>query len=79
MERYTGYKVIYADNPELSTFYTHPDWNVFLSKVGEYIVVLDADKKPVDYYCWTGDRHRHITYKPIDNLLSGKIAPRNLE
>lgn len=79
MERYTGYKVIYADNPELSTFYTHPDWNVFLSKVGEYIVVLDADKKPVDYYCWTGDRHRHITYKPIDNLLSGKIVPRNLE
>lgn len=79
MERYTGYKVIYADNPELSTFYTHPDWNVFLSKVGEYIVVLDADKNSVDYYCWTGDQHRHITYKPINNSLSGKIVPRNLE
>lgn len=79
MERYTGYKVIYADNPELSTFYTHPDWNVFLSKVGEYVVVLDADKNSVDYYCWTGDRHRHITYKPINNSLSGKIVPRNLE
>lgn len=79
MERYTGYKIIQAHDPELSIFYSHPDWNVYFSNTGEYLVVLDADGHPADAYCWTGERYRHITYKPIKNDLLGRVAPRNIE
>ena len=38
MERYTGYKVIPADDPHLSDFYSHPDWNVYFNQINEYII-----------------------------------------
>ena len=79
MERYTGYKIISADDPNLSDFYSHPDWNIYFSNIGEYLVVLDTDGHPADAYCWTGEKYRHITYKPIKNDLLGKVTPRNIE
>lgn len=79
MDRYTGYKIISANDPNLSDFYSHPDWNIYFSNIGEYLVVLDTDGYPADAYCWTDEKYRHITYKPIKNDLLGKIAPRNIE
>lgn len=79
MERYTGYRIIKATDPSLDVFYSHLDWNVYFANIGEYVVILDADGCPADAYCWTGEKHRHITFKPINNDLTGKISPRNLE
>lgn len=79
MDRYTGYKIIPSNDPNLSDFYSHLDWNVYFSNIGEYVVILDADRHPADTYCWTGDKHRHITFKPVDNNFTGRISPRNLE
>lgn len=79
MERYTGYKVIPADDPHLSDFYSHPDWNVYFNQINEYIIVLNAEGRPAGEYVWTGDRYERISYKPIDNGFSGKICPRNAQ
>ena len=79
MERYTGYRIIKATDPNLDVFYSHLDWNVYFANIGEYVVILDTDGHPADTYCWTGEKHRHTTFKPINNDLTGKISPRNLE
>lgn len=77
--RYTGYRIIKATDPSLDVFYSHLDWNVYFANIGEYIVILDTDGVPADAYCWTGEKHRHITFKPVDNSFTGRISPRNLE
>lgn len=78
-QQYTGYKIIKATDPSLDTFYLKPNWNVYFANVGEYVVIEDIKGNPADAYCWTGEKYRHITYKPVDNSFTGRVAPRNLE
>lgn len=88
---YTGCKIIkpyenfmvecdntYTDTT-LSAFYSEPHTNWFDCVENEYLLILDKDEKPIDEYKWDGNKYVRLRFKNIDNMFSGRIAPRNVQ
>lgn len=79
MEEYRGYQEIYSDDTRLSDFYacSIKNQNYWECLQNEYIVILDTDSKPVEYYRWNGVEYVTVPYRPIINDFTGNIKPRN--
>lgn len=88
---YTGCKIVkpyenfmvecdntYTDTT-LSAFYSEPHTNWFNCVENEYLLILDKDEKPIDEYKWDGNKYVRLRFKNIDNMFSGRIAPRNVQ
>ena len=88
---YTGCKIVkpyenfvvecdntYTDTT-LSAFYSDPHTNWFDCAENEYLLILDKDGKPIDEYKWDGNKYVRLRFKNIDNMFSGRIAPRNVQ
>lgn len=88
---YTGCKIVkpyenfmvecdntYTDTT-LSAFYSDPHTNWFDCIENEYLLILDKDEKPIDEYKWDGNKYVRLRFKNIDNMFSGRIAPRNVQ
>lgn len=88
---YTGCKIVkpyenfmvecdntYTDTT-LSAFYSDPHTNWFDCVENEYLLILDKDEKPIDEYKWDGNKYVRLRFKNIDNMFSGRIAPRNVQ
>ena len=88
---YTGYKMIYPMGAQmplstdfytdttLSSFYSDPTTNWFDCLENQYLVIADRDCKPVGEYKWDGHKYVRLRFKNIDNVFSGRIAPRNVQ
>ena len=88
---YTGYKMIYPMGAQmplsndfytdttLSAFYSDPATNWFDCLENQYLVIADKDGKPVGEYKWDGHKYVRLRFKNIDNIFSGRIAPRNVQ
>ena len=79
MEEYRGYQEIHSDDIRLSDFYACPikNQNLWECLQNEYIVILGADDKPVEFYRWNGVEYVTVPYRPIINDFTGNIKPRN--
>lgn len=63
----------------LSAFYSDPHTNWFNCIENQYLVIVDESGNPIDEYKWNGSKYVRLRFKNIDNMFSGKIAPRNLQ
>lgn len=61
----------------LAKFYSDPSYNHFHCVENEYVILENAQGEIVDKQRWDGDKYRQVRYKPIDNIYSGLIRPRN--
>ena len=76
---YTGYKIIYDDDPDLDAFYTDLGSNTYHLNENEYIAILNHESKTVvDRYKWQDGRHKPINKKPIESTVIGKTKPKNV-
>ena len=89
---YTGCKIVKPDmglitaldndtynDTLLSAFYTTPETNWFNCLENQYLMIADAEGKPIDEYKWDGHRYNRLKFKNIDNIFSGRISPRNVQ
>lgn len=63
----------------LSAFYSDLGTNWFNCLENEYLMILDKEGKPIDEYKWDGNHYQRLKFKNIDNVFSGRIAPRNVQ
>lgn len=76
MEEYTGYRMIYIADDELSKFYSEqvlPE--SFELKENEYLILTDKEGKAIDYYCNSNGVLRRVSYPAIESTFSGSIKP----
>lgn len=77
---YTGYKLIYDNDPLYQTLYAHTDENVYNMVENQYLLVLSAEnKQPVDRCKWQDGRFKQVNKKPVESNAVGKIKPKNVE
>lgn len=74
-DNYKGYCEVIADNNQLESFYQEPKENHFNLKVGEYLILKNADGEVVDVRAWTGKDHRFLTHSNFNSKWFGKIKP----
>ena len=81
MEEYRGYQEICSGDIRLSEFYACPikNQNLWDCLQNEYIVILDTDNKPVEFYRWNGFEYVAVPYRSIQNDYTGEIKARNLQ
>ena len=72
---YKGYCEVIADDNQLESFYQEPKENHFNLKVGEYLILKNADGEVVDVRAWTGKDHRFLTHNNFNSKWFGKIKP----
>lgn len=78
MKQYTGYQMVYMENEELSKFYEGlftPE--SFRLKNNEYLILIDAEGKGIDYYCNDNGKFRKVEYVTVGNDFTGIMKPRN--
>lgn len=61
----------------LAKFYSDPSYNHFHCVENEYVILENAQGEIIDKQRWDGDKYRQVRYKPIDNVYSGLVRPRN--
>lgn len=74
---YQGYKIVQPSDIELTAFYMEKDFNHFDCLENEYVMFQDKNKNVIDKYRWTGKEYQQVRYKPIDNIYTGTVRPRN--
>lgn len=75
---YTGYREIYVDDDNLSKFYSGditPD--AFELKNNEYLILLNIEGEPIDYFCNDNGTLRRVSYPTVGNDFTGIMKPRN--
>lgn len=74
-DNYKGYKEIYADNDQLEDFYKNTTINHFDLKIGEYLILRNADNDVIDVRAWTGNDHRFLSHSNFNSKWFGKVKP----
>ena len=74
-DNYSGYLDIIINNEEMEKLYSNLEQNLYNLKVGQYLIVRDQNKEIVDKLCWTGERHRHISYGNFNSKWFGDVKP----
>ena len=74
-DNYKGYKEIYADNNQLEDFYKNTTINHFDLKIGEYLILRNADNDVIDVRAWTGNDHRFLSHSNFNSKWFGKVKP----
>lgn len=75
-EKYTGVKEVMINDTALAYFYEHLDQNIFDLKTNQYIILKNTDNVLIDKYCWTGEKHRPVSFKPIESNRLGVLKPK---
>jgi len=78
MKEYTGYRMIYIADDELSKFYSEqvlPE--SFELKENEYLILTDKEGKAIDYYCNKKGVLQKVKYPYLGNSFTGEMKPRN--
>ena len=74
-DNYKGYNEIYADNDQLEDFYKNTTINHFDLKIGEYLILRNADNDVIDVRAWTGNDHRFLSHSNFNSKWFGKVKP----
>lgn len=73
---YKGYKEICLTDNELAKFYSDYMPPVDL-KENEYLVLMDCQNQPIDYYRMAHDKLIKVPYPSFDSYYTGSLKPRN--
>jgi len=53
--------------------------NIFNCLINQYLLAYNEQNEVMDKLIWTGEKYKHISYRPINNDFMGKIKPRNVQ
>ena len=73
---YDGYKEVYLTMDEMNDFYSNMDKNTFNLNINEYLLIYNQETNElVDKMCWTGEKHRNISYTNFNSRWFGEVKP----
>ena len=76
-EKYNGIEEVEVNDVSLAYFYSHLDNNIFDLQTNQYLILKHfEDGSIIDKYCWTGETHRPVKYKPFESKLLGTLKPK---
>lgn len=75
IDTYRGYLEVIASNDQLEQFYQEQKVNHFNLKIGEYLILKNANNEIVDVRAWTGEEHRFLHSGNFNSKWFGKIKP----